>query len=261
MSSRYRYVWPKDPLPGNPQHWPRGQRFADVCTGKGPDIYVEKRSPKTTKPQVVYTKTEKPQTARPKIVHATAIAGHGCDGSYSYAYTDSCTYYHNHTLSHDRYYDHRHSHHHDNRPIRGQRQEVPPTVIINREPRCKSWDRSRGQTANERTGGRDWSRWGREHLENCRRRYCDECDRIRGQERRDNVFSPRHPDERYDFRTRTYQIPDEGTWSRKVYCDDAEHIVPSRYWDRYGREYPSGMWHDRIHGVHAERVKPKVYYR
>ncbi|KAL2218111.1 hypothetical protein M432DRAFT_591315 [Thermoascus aurantiacus ATCC 26904] len=68
---------------------------------------------------------------------------------------------------------------------------------------------------------------------------------------------------RYDFRTRTYQIPDRGTWSRVEYCDggrdgalgrkgDMVHEIPLRYWDWTGNEYPAWMWHDRIYGAHDD---------
>ncbi|KAJ5486204.1 hypothetical protein N7530_000504 [Penicillium desertorum] len=40
MPSQLGWIWPKDPRPGNPQHWPRRWRLFDVLTGKGPDIYV-----------------------------------------------------------------------------------------------------------------------------------------------------------------------------------------------------------------------------
>ncbi|KAL4942109.1 hypothetical protein BDV06DRAFT_170276 [Aspergillus oleicola] len=258
MSSKYRYVWPKDPRPGNPQRWSSLWRFADVFTGKGPDIYVEKRRPKT--------ETVCPESVRPKTVATTATArsvviNHGCnsrpgpghDYSHDYVY-NSCSHNHNHNHNHPGY---GRGHGYDSNAT------VNATVIINREPRCKGKgkdkDRWRGGFEDGGIGG-DWSLWGREHLKDCRRIHCDECDRIHAQERRDNVFSPRHPDERYDFRTRTYRIPDEGTWSRKVYCDEPGHIVPRRYWDRYGREYPAGMWHDKIHGVHADRCRRKVYF-
>ncbi|KAJ5973364.1 hypothetical protein N7481_010574 [Penicillium waksmanii] len=34
------WIWPKDPRPGNPSHWPKRWRFFDVLRNKGPDIYV-----------------------------------------------------------------------------------------------------------------------------------------------------------------------------------------------------------------------------
>ncbi|OQD64863.1 hypothetical protein PENPOL_c007G00622 [Penicillium polonicum] len=40
MPSQLGWIWPKDPRPGNPQHWPRRWRIFDVLTSKGPDIYV-----------------------------------------------------------------------------------------------------------------------------------------------------------------------------------------------------------------------------
>ena len=40
MPTQLGWIWPKDPRPGNPKHWPRRWRLFDVLTGKGPDIYV-----------------------------------------------------------------------------------------------------------------------------------------------------------------------------------------------------------------------------
>ncbi|KAJ5498258.1 hypothetical protein N7453_007309 [Penicillium expansum] len=40
MPSQLGWIWPKDPRPGNPKHWPRRWRIFDVLTSKGPDIYV-----------------------------------------------------------------------------------------------------------------------------------------------------------------------------------------------------------------------------
>ncbi|KAJ5675670.1 hypothetical protein N7462_008567 [Penicillium macrosclerotiorum] len=34
------WIWPKDPRPGNPSHWPRRWRWVDILTGRGPDMYV-----------------------------------------------------------------------------------------------------------------------------------------------------------------------------------------------------------------------------
>ncbi|KAJ5170513.1 uncharacterized protein N7500_003296 [Penicillium coprophilum] len=40
MPSQLGWIWPKDPRPGNPHHWPRRWRLFDVLKNKGPDIYV-----------------------------------------------------------------------------------------------------------------------------------------------------------------------------------------------------------------------------
>jgi hypothetical protein len=40
--SQLGWIWPKDPRPGNPSHWPRRWRLFDVLANKGPDIYVGK---------------------------------------------------------------------------------------------------------------------------------------------------------------------------------------------------------------------------
>jgi len=34
------WIWPKDPRPGKPSHWPRSWRLRDIFTNRGPDIYV-----------------------------------------------------------------------------------------------------------------------------------------------------------------------------------------------------------------------------
>lgn len=64
--------------------------------------------------------------------------------------------------------------------------------------------------------------------------------------------------ERYDFRTKRYCIPDSGTWSGVQYCrvegsqhqhqPKQKHVIPVRYWDRDGKEYPAGYWHDVVYG-------------
>lgn len=68
---------------------------------------------------------------------------------------------------------------------------------------------------------------------------------------------------KYDFRQRKYQVPDRGTWSRVEYCTggrsrgtfgrDEVHVVPRRYWDKDGVEYPANLWHDIVHGAHPNR--------
>lgn len=152
------WIWPKDPRPGNPQHWPRRWRLFDVLTNRGPDIYVG---------QINTPKRDKTSTQR------------------------------------------------RSRPTRGE-----------------------------------WSRWGE-----------DSHDPNAG-------WSPfpwarRGAQEKYDFRTRKYHVPDRGTWSSVEYCNGAParkghrgakevHCVPRRYWDRNGIEYPADYWHDSIYGRHED---------
>ncbi|KAJ5747957.1 uncharacterized protein N7511_009653 [Penicillium nucicola] len=72
----------------------------------------------------------------------------------------------------------------------------------------------------------------------------------------------RKPGERYDFRTRTYAVPNRATWSRVEFCDGPEkgkwyerrevHRVPRRYWDPNGEIYPAENWHDNIYGAHDD---------
>lgn len=40
MPDTYGWIWPKDPRPGNPTHWPRHWRLLDVLRNRGPDIFV-----------------------------------------------------------------------------------------------------------------------------------------------------------------------------------------------------------------------------
>ncbi|KAL5340883.1 hypothetical protein BJX70DRAFT_82592 [Aspergillus crustosus] len=98
-----------------------------------------------------------------------------------------------------------------------------------------------------------WSLWEQDHLTSCRVTYCERCAQIRARIARDNRFAwaRRHPDERYDYRMREYRVPDEGTWAGRVHCDEPGHEIPVRYWDRFGRGYPAGYWHDMVHGAHA----------
>ncbi|KAL4787067.1 hypothetical protein BJX76DRAFT_354479 [Aspergillus varians] len=115
--------------------------------------------------------------------------------------------------------------------------------------------------AREQRSRTGWWLWEKDHLRDCRILHCTECYRIREKEKRDNIlrWARRRPEERYDFRTRRYQVPDEGTWSAVVYCDERQHRVPRRYWDRYGREYPAEVWHDFVHGAHEDRY-PEIRY-
>ncbi|CAI7662492.1 unnamed protein product [Penicillium glandicola] len=54
MPSQLGWIWPKDPRPGNPQHWPRRWRLFDVLTNKGPDIYVGRIDQPKAKPTRSY---------------------------------------------------------------------------------------------------------------------------------------------------------------------------------------------------------------
>ncbi|PLB50630.1 hypothetical protein P170DRAFT_474190 [Aspergillus steynii IBT 23096] len=60
-------------------------------------------------------------------------------------------------------------------------------------------------------------------------------------------WARRSPGERYDFRTRKYQVPDVGTWSKVQRCGCEGHVVPLRFWDRYGAEYPADRQHDLVY--------------
>ncbi|KAL4867627.1 hypothetical protein BDV12DRAFT_198048 [Aspergillus spectabilis] len=98
-----------------------------------------------------------------------------------------------------------------------------------------------------------WSLWEKDHLAICKHPHCERCARLRAKEEREDQFpwARRHPQERYDYRMREYRVPDEGTWAGRVHCDEAGHDVPLRYWDRYGRGYPAGYWHDMVYGAHG----------
>lgn len=169
------YIWPKDPRPGNPSRWSRWQRFSDVMTGKGPDIYVGRIRPRTS------------------------------------------------------HHDHRHAVH-IGKNLWGGRE---------REQRSKT----------------DWSLWDNDHAKYCAIPHCPDCYNVRKREQRDNFFiwARRGPEERYDFRTRKYQVPDEGTWSRVEYCDEPQHMIPLQYRDRYRRPYPAEHRHNEVYGIHGNR--------
>lgn len=169
------YIWPKDPRPGNPSRWSRWQRFSDVMTGKGPDIYVGRIRPRTS------------------------------------------------------HHDHRHAVHMGENLWGGRE----------REQRSKT----------------DWSLWDNDHAKYCAIPHCPDCYNVRKREQRDNFFiwARRGPEERYDFRTRKYQVPDEGTWSRVEYCDEPQHMIPLQYRDRYRRPYPAEHRHNEVYGIHGNR--------
>ncbi|OJJ06782.1 hypothetical protein ASPVEDRAFT_335867 [Aspergillus versicolor CBS 583.65] len=177
MSSDIGYIWPKDPRPGNPSRWSPWQRFTDVMTGKGPDIYVGR--------------------IRPRASH----------------------------------HDHGHTLHRGGNLWGG-----------------RDWERR------SRTG---WSLWDNDHVKCCTKPHCPDCYYVRKREKRDNLLfgARRDLEERYDFRTRRYQVPDEGTWSRVEYCDERRHTIPLCYWDRYGRPYPAAHQHDGVYGGRCRRFR------
>ena len=77
-------------------------------------------------------------------------------------------------------------------------------------------------------------------------------------------WARRPAEEKYDFRQRKYAVPDHGTWSGVQYCNaqgggglmryikGERHLIPRRYWDRNGEEYPANYWHDMIYGIHSD---------
>lgn len=159
--SKLGWIWPKDPRPGNPHHWPRRWRLFDVLTGKGPDIYVGRLKHRTTG-----------------------------DGSQS--------------------------------------------------PHTSSGGPGQGE----------WSGWDNDEWKPRRKPF---------------PWAQRNADERYDFRTREYTIPDDGTWSGVRYCNgttvrrsrwgrkkEEVHCVPRRYWDWNGAQRPGDYWHNTIHGRHRD---------
>lgn len=88
----------------------------------------------------------------------------------------------------------------------------------------------------------NWSRWPRHEVPGaCTGAACDgsaECC-YRDDDAENQVDTPfswarRAPEVRYDFRTRRYQVPDAGTWSKVQHCGDERHVVPLRFWDRDG---------------------------
>ncbi|KAL6238529.1 hypothetical protein BDW75DRAFT_237415 [Aspergillus navahoensis] len=212
-------IWPKDPRPGNPRRWPWWWRWKDVLTGKGPDIYVERVRPQSSRSYRSYRS--------PNTEHSRCRRDHSWE---------------------------RKGVHFD----------------LGDRARGRSTSRSPGRLPGE--GGGEWARryrkpewtlWHKDHMKWCRETRCDECRRIRAQDEKDNFFrgARRHPEERYDFRTRRYTVPDMGTWSGKVHCDDSLHAVPRLYWDRYGRAYPANLYHDLIEGAHEDEGGDQDWYR
>ncbi|KAL5041664.1 hypothetical protein BDW71DRAFT_163174 [Aspergillus fruticulosus] len=211
-------IWPKDPRPGNPHHWPWWWRWKDVFTGKGPDIYVERVRPPGSRSYSGYS------------THSTHSTEHS-------------------QCSRDHEYERKRVHFDlgDRSPNRS------PSRLSNES--AGEWTR--------RYRKPEWTLWHKDHLKSCRKTHCDECRRIRVQDEKDNFFrgARRHPEERYDFRTRRYTVPDMGTWSGKAHCDDPLHAVPRLYWDRYGRAYPANLYHDLIEGAHEDESGDQDWYR
>ncbi|KAL4902760.1 hypothetical protein BDW74DRAFT_180459 [Aspergillus multicolor] len=216
-------VWPKDPQPGNPEHWSTWRRWKDVFTGKGPDIYVERRTRTTRR--------------------------------YSYSYPSS--------QRHDGERDHGpYASEYVRKKVRFDFDERSPSPsgFRTRHRRGPSGGGGGGQAqeyeyAVPSTG---WSLWHKDHLKWCKIPNCDVCRQIQVQDRKnDALFWARRPsDDRYDYRTRTYGPPDLGTWSGKAFCDDPSHGVPRQYWDKDRRALPENHYHDMVHGAHEDR-KPR----
>ncbi|KAL2849814.1 hypothetical protein BJY01DRAFT_245752 [Aspergillus pseudoustus] len=114
-----------------------------------------------------------------------------------------------------------------------------------------------GEKANERyrwESEKYWSLWGHEHELHCTAGFCDDCDRIEEQRVKDSLLTSarRGPSERYDYRMRKYQVPDEGTWSDVKFCEVRTHAVPTAFRDHMGARYPANQWHDTIYGLHTD---------
>ena len=136
------WIWPKDPLPSTPSHWPRRRRHLDVFLNKGPDIFVGR-------------------------IGAGSAMKKG-----------------------------------------------------------------------------EWSRWPRTSS------TCDVDADVAF------PWARRGSEKRYDFRTRRYGVPNEGSWSGVEYCscrqrelEQRVHVIPRRFGDACGRCYPAGEWHDLVYGT------------
>lgn len=142
------WIWPKDPRPGNPEHWPTRWRIFDVLTNKGPDIYVGKL-----------------RTRRHRNSGSTRPTAH-------------------------------------------------------------------------------WSGWESGNSK---------------PERRPFPWAQRDDRERYDYRTRRYQIPDGGTWSKVEYFDDTRksrghevECMPRTFSDPDGHRFFTKELHDGFYGGHED---------
>lgn len=191
MPDTHGWIWPKDPRPGNPPHWPRRWRWLDLLRNRGPDIFVGRLrgdvDAKDTKDKAKPTPTRWSR--------------------WELEYTNDNT--NTNTNQNDN--------ESDIHPAFRSKPARPPA-----RPRPKR---------KEHKSPFPWAR--------------------------------RRSTERYDFRTKRYCIPDSGTWSRVQYCsasaDGADganamretHVIPMRYWDRDGNEYPAGYWHDVVYGGRA----------
>ncbi|EYE91382.1 uncharacterized protein EURHEDRAFT_242778 [Aspergillus ruber CBS 135680] len=187
MPSTYGWIWPKDPRPGNPSHWPRRWRLFDIFRNRGPDIFVGRiRSDKKDEDR---NKNKKRREGRVEM--------------------------------------------------RAPIQQRPPR---NRECAWAGWGNVHPTSTNV-TGSGDKGGMKTKYA------YSSAL-----------PWTTRKPNERYDFRTKRYTVPDSGTWSRVEYCSgDLEghgwkrkkHVIPVRYWDKNGEMYPAGYWHDVVYGGHA----------
>ncbi|OJJ46571.1 hypothetical protein ASPZODRAFT_1973775 [Penicilliopsis zonata CBS 506.65] len=148
------WIWPKDPRPGNPTHWPRRWRVLDIITGRGPGIFIGR--------------------------------------------------------------------------------------IESNAPKMEEWSgwmkKKTGRRQDDLIGGQQ---------------HCAE------RRRRDKSKSP--STERYDFRQRRYRVPDKSSWSGVQYCDGSSrrggrHLIPRRFWDWRGEEYPAEYWHDVVYGAHSDQA-------
>lgn len=189
MPSTHGWIWPKDPRPGNPSHWPRRWRLFDILRNRGPDIFVGR---------IRSTKDKSKNRDNKREVELAA-------------------------------------------PI----QQRPPQ---RRDCSWARWDDVHPTSTNiDNTGSGDEGSRQTKYV------YTSAF-----------PWTTRRPNERYDFRTKRYAVPDSGTWSRVEYCSgDLEghgrgwtgrgkrHVIPVRYWDKNGEMYPAGYWHDVVYGGHA----------
>lgn len=181
LHDTHGWIWPKDPRPGNPTHWPRRWRLFDILTNKGPDIFVGRIRP-------------------------------------------------------------------DRSSVKKKRAETGVEAEAGSQERTSQ---SQSQPLRMATS---WAGWDDVYGN-------DDGDQNREKKKRSPFpWARRNSAERYDFRTKRYCIPNSGTWSRVEYCsgDDyhkgrrRRHVIPMRYWDQNGNEYPAGYWHDVVYGTHRD---------
>ncbi|RHZ69258.1 hypothetical protein CDV55_104832 [Aspergillus turcosus] len=135
-------------------------------------------------------------------------------------------------------------------------------VLTNRGPdiyvgKINSHSRSRSQPQGQGQERINWSGWECRLPEGC---CCTGTGLGTGVDETPFPWARRGASERYDFRRRRYVVPDHGTWCGVEYCDEEVegvgrqrrvHVIPRRYWDWRGVEYPAGFWHDVVHGGHG----------